>query len=49
MIWRFVQGRRSGRSAVLLLGLCDAGKTLLFARVSGEGAGASRMEVQEFP
>ncbi|XP_077641727.1 signal recognition particle receptor subunit beta isoform X3 [Lonchura striata] len=33
LIWRFVQGRRSGRSAVLLLGLCDAGKTLLFARL----------------
>ncbi|NXN68019.1 SRPRB protein, partial [Himantopus himantopus] len=33
LIWRFVQGRRSGRKAVLLLGLCDAGKTLLFARL----------------
>ncbi|NWV45538.1 SRPRB protein, partial [Daphoenositta chrysoptera] len=32
LIWRFVQGRRSSRKAVLLLGLCDAGKTLLFAR-----------------
>ncbi|XP_041880443.1 serotransferrin [Corvus kubaryi] len=33
LIWRFVQGRRSSRKAVLLLGLCDAGKTLLFARL----------------
>ncbi|KFW77420.1 Ovotransferrin, partial [Manacus vitellinus] len=33
VIWRFVQGRRSSRKAVLLLGLCDAGKTLLFARL----------------
>ncbi|NWX10886.1 SRPRB protein, partial [Caloenas nicobarica] len=33
LLWRFVQGRRSGRRAVLLLGLCDAGKTLLFARL----------------
>ncbi|XP_074768782.1 signal recognition particle receptor subunit beta isoform X1 [Athene noctua] len=33
LIWRFVQGRRSSRQAVLLLGLCDAGKTLLFARL----------------
>ncbi|NWU93981.1 SRPRB protein, partial [Upupa epops] len=33
VIWRCVQGRRSGRRAVLLLGLCDAGKTLLFARL----------------
>ncbi|NWT72747.1 SRPRB protein, partial [Prunella himalayana] len=41
LIWRFVQGRKSSRKAVLLLGLCDAGKTLLFARVSGEGAGTS--------
>ncbi|XP_068277161.1 signal recognition particle receptor subunit beta isoform X1 [Nyctibius grandis] len=33
LIWRVVQGRRSSRKAVLLLGLCDAGKTLLFARL----------------
>ncbi|KAI1235745.1 hypothetical protein IHE44_0001829, partial [Lamprotornis superbus] len=33
LIWRFLQGRRSSRKAVLLLGLCDAGKTLLFARL----------------
>ncbi|NXP24561.1 SRPRB protein, partial [Scytalopus superciliaris] len=33
LLWRFVQGRRSSRRAVLLLGLCDAGKTLLFARL----------------
>ncbi|XP_071607755.1 signal recognition particle receptor subunit beta [Heliangelus exortis] len=33
LIWRVVQGRRSSRRAVLLLGLCDAGKTLLFSRL----------------
>nr|XP_005489599.2 ovotransferrin [Zonotrichia albicollis] len=33
LLWRFVQGRKSSRKAVLLLGLCDAGKTLLFARL----------------
>ncbi|XP_054022516.1 ovotransferrin [Dryobates pubescens] len=33
LIWRFVQSRRSSRKAVLLLGLCDAGKTLIFARL----------------
>ncbi|XP_062439087.1 ovotransferrin-like [Rhea pennata] len=33
LIWRFIQGRKSSRKAVLLLGLCDAGKTLLFARL----------------
>ncbi|NXA52366.1 SRPRB protein, partial [Nothocercus julius] len=33
LIWRLLQGRKGGRKAVLLLGLCDAGKTLLFARL----------------
>ncbi|XP_065603876.1 signal recognition particle receptor subunit beta [Cyrtonyx montezumae] len=33
LLWRFAQGARSSRRAVLLLGLCDAGKTLLFARL----------------
>ncbi|NXX84400.1 SRPRB protein, partial [Urocolius indicus] len=33
LLWRLLQGRRSSRRAVLLLGLCDAGKTLLFARL----------------
>uniref|UniRef100_A0A493TH51 Signal recognition particle receptor subunit beta n=1 Tax=Anas platyrhynchos platyrhynchos TaxID=8840 RepID=A0A493TH51_ANAPP len=33
LLWRLAQAGRSGRRAVLLLGLCDAGKTLLFARL----------------
>lgn len=33
LLWRLAQGARSTRRAVLLLGLCDAGKTLLFARL----------------
>ncbi|KAH0623954.1 hypothetical protein JD844_007181 [Phrynosoma platyrhinos] len=33
LIWKFVQSRKSSRRAVLLVGLCDSGKTLLFVRL----------------
>uniref|UniRef100_A0A6J0T7G6 Signal recognition particle receptor subunit beta n=1 Tax=Pogona vitticeps TaxID=103695 RepID=A0A6J0T7G6_9SAUR len=33
LIWKFVQSRKSSRRAVLLLGLCGSGKTLLFVRL----------------
>ncbi|XP_048361133.1 signal recognition particle receptor subunit beta [Sphaerodactylus townsendi] len=33
LILKFVQTRKSSRRAVLLVGLCDSGKTLMFARL----------------
>ncbi|XP_028586749.1 signal recognition particle receptor subunit beta [Podarcis muralis] len=33
LIWIFVRTRKSSRRAVLLVGLCDSGKTLLFVRL----------------
>ncbi|XP_074859860.1 signal recognition particle receptor subunit beta [Carettochelys insculpta] len=33
LVWKFTRGRKSSRRAVLLVGLCDAGKTLLFVRL----------------
>ncbi|KYO36086.1 signal recognition particle receptor subunit beta isoform X1 [Alligator mississippiensis] len=33
LVWRLLRGRKSSRRAVLLLGLCDSGKTLLFVRL----------------
>ncbi|XP_073530433.1 signal recognition particle receptor subunit beta [Phyllobates terribilis] len=32
VIWRLLRGRQSSRRAVLLVGLCDSGKSLLFCR-----------------
>ncbi|XP_008574316.1 PREDICTED: signal recognition particle receptor subunit beta isoform X2 [Galeopterus variegatus] len=32
VFWKFVRSRRSSQRAVLLVGLCDSGKTLLFVR-----------------
>ncbi|KAG9494512.1 hypothetical protein GDO78_002042 [Eleutherodactylus coqui] len=34
VIWRLLRGSQSSRRAVLLVGLCDSGKTLLFSRHS---------------
>ncbi|XP_069474162.1 signal recognition particle receptor subunit beta isoform X2 [Ambystoma mexicanum] len=33
VLWKVVRGRKSSRRAVLLVGLCDSGKTLLFSRL----------------
>ncbi|KAM4041483.1 signal recognition particle receptor subunit beta [Anomaloglossus baeobatrachus] len=33
VIWRLLRGRQSSRRAVLLVGLCDSGKSLLFCRL----------------
>ncbi|XP_042521861.1 LOW QUALITY PROTEIN: signal recognition particle receptor subunit beta [Dipodomys spectabilis] len=33
VFWKFVWSRKSSQRAVLLVGLCDAGKTLLFVRL----------------
>uniref|UniRef100_A0A8C5W578 Signal recognition particle receptor subunit beta n=1 Tax=Microcebus murinus TaxID=30608 RepID=A0A8C5W578_MICMU len=33
VFWKFIQSRRSSQRAVLLVGLCDSGKTLLFVRL----------------
>ncbi|KAM3931738.1 signal recognition particle receptor subunit beta [Leptodactylus fuscus] len=33
LIWRLLRGSQSSRRAVLLVGLCDSGKTLLFSRL----------------
>ncbi|XP_060098672.1 ovotransferrin-like [Heteronotia binoei] len=33
LIFKFIQTRKSSRRAVLLVGLCDSGKTLLFVRL----------------
>lgn len=33
VIWRLLRGSRSSRRAVLLVGLCNSGKTLLFSRL----------------
>ncbi|KAG8135883.1 hypothetical protein E2320_008870 [Naja naja] len=33
VIWKVFQARKSSRTAVLLAGLCDSGKTLLFVRL----------------
>lgn len=33
VLWKFIQGRKSSRRGVLLIGLCDSGKTLLFVRL----------------
>ncbi|KAM6442394.1 signal recognition particle receptor subunit beta [Liasis olivaceus] len=33
VIWKVFQARKSSRRAVLLVGLCDSGKTLLFVRL----------------
>ncbi|ETE61181.1 Signal recognition particle receptor subunit beta [Ophiophagus hannah] len=33
VIWKVLQARKSSRTAVLLAGLCDSGKTLLFVRL----------------
>ncbi|XP_067394801.1 signal recognition particle receptor subunit beta [Emydura macquarii macquarii] len=33
LVWKLIQGRKSSRRAVLLIGLCDSGKTLLFVRL----------------
>ncbi|XP_075720033.1 signal recognition particle receptor subunit beta [Rhinoderma darwinii] len=33
VIWRLLRGSQSSRRAVLLVGLCDSGKTLLFGRL----------------
>uniref|UniRef100_A0A2K6EZN9 Signal recognition particle receptor subunit beta n=1 Tax=Propithecus coquereli TaxID=379532 RepID=A0A2K6EZN9_PROCO len=32
VFWKFIRSRRSSQRAVLLVGLCDSGKTLLFVR-----------------
>ncbi|XP_012519924.1 PREDICTED: signal recognition particle receptor subunit beta [Propithecus coquereli] len=34
VFWKFIRSRRSSQRAVLLVGLCDSGKTLLFVRVN---------------
>lgn len=34
VFWKFIRSRRSSHRAVLLVGLCDSGKTLLFVRVN---------------
>ncbi|XP_015685441.1 signal recognition particle receptor subunit beta-like, partial [Protobothrops mucrosquamatus] len=36
VIWKIFQARKSSRTAVLLAGLCDSGKTLLFVRLLTE-------------
>ncbi|XP_050821199.1 serotransferrin [Gopherus flavomarginatus] len=33
LVWKLIQGRKSSRRTVLLVGLCDSGKTLLFVRL----------------
>lgn len=33
VVWKLLQGRTTSRRAVLLVGICDAGKTLLFIRL----------------
>ncbi|KAM8759333.1 signal recognition particle receptor subunit beta [Rhynchonycteris naso] len=33
VFWKFIRSRRSSQRAVLLVGLCDSGKTLLFVRL----------------
>lgn len=33
MFWKFIRSRRSSQRAVLFVGLCDSGKTLLFVRL----------------
>ncbi|XP_071999524.1 signal recognition particle receptor subunit beta [Engystomops pustulosus] len=33
LIWRLLRGSQSRRRAILLVGLCDSGKTLLFSRL----------------
>ncbi|KAK2496083.1 hypothetical protein MC885_004498 [Smutsia gigantea] len=33
VFWKFIRTRRSSQRAVLLVGLCDSGKTLLFVRL----------------
>ncbi|XP_039693109.1 signal recognition particle receptor subunit beta [Pteropus medius] len=33
VFWKFIRSRRSSHRAVLLVGLCDSGKTLLFVRL----------------
>ncbi|XP_028918784.1 signal recognition particle receptor subunit beta [Ornithorhynchus anatinus] len=33
VFWRFIRSRKTGKNAVLLVGLCDSGKTLLFVRL----------------
>ncbi|XP_034637752.1 ovotransferrin-like [Trachemys scripta elegans] len=33
LIWKLIRGRKSSRRTVLLVGLCDSGKTLLFVRL----------------
>ncbi|XP_043926393.1 signal recognition particle receptor subunit beta [Protopterus annectens] len=33
VVWKLLQGRKTSRRAVLLVGICDAGKTLLFIRL----------------
>ncbi|XP_065267469.1 ovotransferrin-like [Emys orbicularis] len=33
LVWKLIRGRKSSRRTVLLVGLCDSGKTLLFVRL----------------
>ncbi|XP_038608267.1 signal recognition particle receptor subunit beta [Tachyglossus aculeatus] len=33
VFWKLIRSRKSGKNAVLLVGLCDSGKTLLFVRL----------------